>query len=107
MGQAVKDKNDTPRVPRSDSGAPSSKTQKMTKQDQEHLKNLPLYMGEVTWRVALPIILLSLGGHWLDGKYSTRPVLSIIGVLLSILFASLLVYRFIIRTFPDSFGGKK
>lgn len=107
MGRTAKNKNDTSRVPRSGHAASDSKKQNPKPSDYEDLNKLPLYMGEVTWRVAVPIFLLSIGGHWLDGKFDTRPVLSIAGVLLSIFFASLLVYRFISRTFPDAFGGKK
>lgn len=107
MGQSAKDKNDTSRVPRTGRPASNSRTKKTSKADDEHLARLPLYMGEVTWRVAVPILTMSLGGNWLDNRFDTRPLFSIIGVLLSILFASLLVYKFLLRTFPDIMGGKK
>lgn len=68
---------------------------------------LPYHMGEITWRVALPILLLCIIGIKLDSRWQTRPWLSVSGLLLSILFASLLIYRYIKINFPDAFGGKK
>lgn len=59
------------------------------------------------WRVAAPILLFTLFGHWLDIKLKTSPLLIIIGLLISLLTASLLVYKQLKVAFPDMFGGAK
>lgn len=68
---------------------------------------LPYHMAEITWRVALPILLFCIIGIRLDKAWGTQPGLSITGLLLSLVFATLLIYRYIKKNFPESFGGKK
>lgn len=62
---------------------------------------------DTSWRVAVPILVLSLGGHWLDGKQSTTPLFTLIGFFVSLVLATYLVYRQLKFAFPSMFGGKK
>ncbi|HEX9976698.1 MAG TPA: AtpZ/AtpI family protein [Dehalococcoidales bacterium] len=48
------------------------------------------------WYVGLCIVLGVLGGIWLDGKINTRPVMTIIGLVLGIILAFYGVYRMIL-----------
>lgn len=82
------------------------KLAEIKKSDEEFAK-LPLHLGEVTWRVALPILLLTIGGNKLDQRLNTLPIFSITGLLLSLVFATLLIYRYIKENFPGSFGGER
>lgn len=85
---------------------PKTQTPSEKRQSDEQWARLPWHMGEVTWRVAVPILLLSIGGVKLDERLNMRPLFSITGLLVSLIFASLLIYRYIRDNFPDSFGGK-
>ncbi len=62
---------------------------------------------DTSWRVAVPILLLTLLGHWLDTRNHTLPLFSVIGLLLSIVVSSYLIYIQLKMAFPDMFGGKK
>ena len=62
---------------------------------------------DTSWRVAVPILTLSLLGHWLDTKQHSLPLFTLIGFFSSLLLAVYLVYRQLKFAFPDMFGGKK
>ncbi len=104
MGQADKASHDTSNVPRRKRRVPSVSP---TTSGLAPLNQLPVYLVDTTWRVAVPILVFSIGGYKLDQKYSTDPWLTIIGVILSVVFATLLMYRFIKANFPELFGGAK
>ena len=48
---------------------------------------------DLGWIIALPLVLLALGGRVLDNKLGTSPLFLIAGLLLSLVVSSLLVYR--------------
>lgn len=62
---------------------------------------------DTSWRVAVPILALSLLGHWLDTKQDTTPLFTLVGFFSSLVLAVYLVYRQLKFAFPDMFGGKK
>ena len=47
----------------------------------------------VGWYIALAIVLGVLGGLWLDGKFNTKPLFTIIGLIIGILAAVYGVYQ--------------
>ena len=48
---------------------------------------------EVGYTVAIPLVLLALGGRYLDGQFGTKPWLMLAGILLSMFVSSFLIYR--------------
>ena len=68
---------------------------------------LAVQLLDVTWRVALPIIGLTVLGMRLDRHFKLRPVLTISGLLVSLVVASWLVYVQVKSAYPDFFrkGG--
>ena len=50
----------------------------------------------VGWYVGACIVLGVFGGLWLDGKFNTRPVLVIVGLVLGLVVAIYGVYRMIL-----------
>lgn len=66
-----------------------------------------LMLADTSWRVALPIIILSMIGHNFDLRWHTSPRYLLIGFFVSIPVAILLVYRQLVVVFPDQFGKDK
>jgi len=52
---------------------------------------------ELGFTIAIPIVLLALGGRLLDRHFQTSPLFLLVGVLLSIIISSILVYKKTIR----------
>lgn len=50
----------------------------------------------VGWYIGISILLGILGGLWLDGKYGTKPLWVIVGLLLGIVVAIFGVYQMLI-----------
>jgi F0F1-type ATP synthase assembly protein I len=50
----------------------------------------------VGWFIGLCIVLGVAGGLWLDGKFNTRPILAIVGLILGLVVAIYGVYRMIL-----------
>ena len=50
----------------------------------------------VGWYIGACIVLGVLGGLWLDGKFNTRPILVIVGLILGLVIAIYGVYRMIL-----------
>jgi F0F1-type ATP synthase assembly protein I len=48
---------------------------------------------ELGYSIAVPLVLLALGGRFLDKKLDTTPFLLIAGILISILTSSYIVYK--------------
>lgn len=65
-----------------------------------------LQLLDTTWRVALPILLLSWLGNKLDHHWNTKPTFTLIGFFLSLIMAVLLVYRQVKAAYPDFFKQK-
>lgn len=50
-------------------------------------------LGDFGATIAVPVVLLALGGKWLDGRYGTAPTFLLIGVALAILISAVVVVR--------------
>lgn len=48
---------------------------------------------ELGYSIAVPLVVLALGGRFLDKKLGTTPWLLLIGILLSIIISSYIVYK--------------
>lgn len=48
---------------------------------------------ELGYTIALPIVILGLGGAWLDKKIGTSPAFLLAGILLSLVLSGIGVYR--------------
>lgn len=66
-----------------------------------------LQLLDTTWRVALPILLLSWLGFKLDQHWHTKPIFILIGFFVSLIMAFLLVYRQVKSAYPDFFKPQK
>ena len=62
---------------------------------------------DTTWRVALPILALSLLGNYLDKRTNHVILFSLTGFFISLAVATLLVYRQLCIVFPNQFGKYK
>lgn len=60
-------------------------------------------MMDTAWRVAIPIIVLTIAGIQLDKSNGTQPLYTLIGLFLALAASSLLVYRQIKNLYPDFF----
>ncbi len=56
------------------------------------------------WYVGICIVLGLLGGLWLDGKLGTKPLLTILGLILGLVLAFYGVYRMVL---PSIKGDRK
>lgn len=68
---------------------------------------IALQLLDTTWRVALPILLLSYIGIQLDKHRNSTPLYTLIGFFVSLLVATTLVYKQIKALYPDFFKGDK
>jgi len=48
---------------------------------------------ELGYSIAIPIVLLALAGRWADKQFETSPWFLLIGIVVSIVISSFLVYR--------------
>lgn len=61
----------------------SNQSVKLESTSQKNVKaQFGTYLIATSWRVALPMLGFSLGGHYLDSALSSKPTLTIIGLLL-------------------------
>lgn len=65
---------------------------------ENHVKNEPTWSAlSLAWNlgytIAIPIVVLALGGRFLDKRFDTSPLFLLLGVLLSIIISTLGVYR--------------
>ena len=60
-------------------------------------------MAEMAWQVAVPFMVFTLGGNWIDGQNDSEPLFTIIGLFLGIASVGLIVKRLIDRHYPDTF----
>jgi len=56
----------------------------------------PLQLLGIGWFIALCIVLGVLGGIWLDGKTSAKPLWTILGLILGVVIAFTGAYRMIV-----------
>lgn len=64
-------------------------------------KMIAVQFLDTGWRVALPILLLSYIGIRIDHQNGTTPLYSLVGFFLSLVMATVLVYKQINSAFPD------
>jgi len=67
---------------------------------------LALQLLDTSWRIALPIVVLSIIGVRLDQHFHTRPVLTIGSMLLALIISVTLVYKQIAAAYPEFLHGK-
>ncbi len=58
----------------------------------------------IGWYIGICIVLGLLGGLWLDGKFGTKPLLTVLGLVLGLILAFYGVYRMIL---PNIKGDRK
>jgi len=70
-------------------------------------KDLGVHIAETAWRVAAPFFIFSLGGIWLDSRFDTDPLYSVIGVFVALAAVTVVVYKYVNKNFPETFkrGG--
>ncbi len=66
---------------------------------------LGFHLAQTAWRVAVPFLLFSIGGIMLDRALDTEPVFSLLGLVLAILAVTAVVYSYVKKHFPETFGG--
>ena len=66
-----------------------------------------MQLMDTTWRVALPILLLSYIGIRLDRNYGSEPLYTLIGLFISLALAVVLVYKQIDALYPGFFKDMK
>lgn len=52
-------------------------------------------IGQIGFATAIPLVLLGLGGRYLDGRFGTAPYLFLLGLILAGIFAYLSVKRIV------------
>lgn len=70
-------------------------------------KFIALQFLDTGWRVTIPIVLFSYIGIQMDKRIRTSPLYTLIGLFLSLLLATWLVYRQIKSAYPDFFKKGK
>lgn len=61
---------------------------------------------DTSWRVALPILVLSIAGVRLDRHYGSSPLFMVSGLIVALAISTILVYKQIARAYPDFFVKK-
>jgi hypothetical protein len=64
-------------------------------------------MMDTGWRVAVPILVLTIIGVHIDRSSGTSPLYTLTGLFLALATSSLLIYRQINQLYPDFFKGSK
>lgn len=85
-----------------------SPTSKSKPSVQDGSSSMPLSKGlaETAWRVAVPFLVFSLGGIWLDDKLQSSPVFTLIGLVLALAGVGIVVRRFVNKNYPETFEKK-
>ncbi len=61
---------------------------------------------DIGWRLAVSVVVFLAGGSWLDKRFGTDPLFSVLGFLL-IIFSFVVIVRRILQNIPRSQGGLK
>ena len=61
---------------------------------------------DLGWRLAAVVFLFLVGGSWLDKKFGTEPLFTLLGLALIVISAVLIVRR-ALQQIPREFGGLK
>lgn len=75
--------------------------------DVSKVPSFPSAIAELSWKIALPFLVISLLGIKADEQFNTEPTFSLLGVLLSIIIISIVVYKFVKTNYPDTFTRSK
>ncbi len=59
------------------------------------------------WYVGICIVAGVVAGLWLDGKFGTKPILTIVGIILGVVVAFYGVYRMLLPTMGKKENGGK
>lgn len=78
----------------------NQKKEKDKKERAIFLQTLSL-SWELGYMIAIPLVILAIGGRFLDNKYDTSPIFLISGILLSILVSGILVFKRAKRILDD------
>lgn len=80
---------------------------KNTSKIEEYQKQFSSALSSMAWQVALTLVGLSVGGIYLDKFLDTRPLFSVIGVLLGVASAMLITFKITEKHFPNTFTRSK
>lgn len=83
-----------------------SNPKKSSEGAQKHVvkpEDIGTHLAETSWRVAIPFLVFSLAGIWLDNRYGSEPFFTIVGLTVALTLISVIVYRYAKREFPESF----
>ncbi len=64
-----------------------------------------VHLAQMAWRVALSFLSFSVGGIFLDRSLNSEPAFSLIGFALAIMSTTAVVYIYVKKNFPETFGG--
>jgi F0F1-type ATP synthase assembly protein I len=67
--------------------------QKPPSSDRQYIIFALRIMGEISSLIAVPVVLFTLTGKWLDGRFNTGPKLLITGFVLAALLSGVMVWR--------------
>ncbi len=56
---------------------------------------------ELGWMIAVPIVALALGGRLLDKKLESSPIFLLLGIFVSIILTTYLVYKKTVESFKN------
>ncbi len=66
---------------------------------------LGLHLAQTAWRVAVPFLVFTVGGIFLDRTFGTEPLFSMFGLGVALLAVSLIVYKYVDKHYPGTFKG--
>ena len=69
-------------------------------------REIALLLTGVGWRLALPIVLATIGGAWLDRRLDTRPWFSLGGLVLGTVVGFYSVYRLLLPIIKEATGNQ-
>ncbi|MBU1164321.1 AtpZ/AtpI family protein [Patescibacteria group bacterium] len=75
--------------------------EKQVKKEQSNLFFSLSIAGQLGWMIAVPVVVLALLGRFLDVKFESSPILLLVGILLSIMISSWIIYFKIIKVFTE------
>lgn len=71
------------------------------------MREIALTLVGVGWRLALPIVLGTMGGVWLDRRLDSRPWFALAGLGLGTLLGYYSVYRLLLPIIREATGKKE
>lgn len=88
--------------------AQKTQNDKVKPVDSSHIEtaNLAVHLLNVGWRVAMPFLVFVFGGIFLDSELETSPLYTMIGLVISVVLISRIVYLYVEKYFPGTFKVK-